>query len=298
MRKLLYASALVALLAAPLACDLQKTGNQLTANNVLVATLLSTPAIVMDPLAMAGVDGGFDAGMFPADSGYSFDAGTLTIPPQTAAYVFFGKRTSDSLDVAPVAEPNAEISVQPAGGAAVTLKNEGSGNYSKTSVEDATFKYASGKTYDFTATAGGATFVGEVENAPVMENITQFHPSKGFIEQAVNTPITFSRPDPPSGQERNLGFVNVFPISDQGNKGEPTYTNVPTTPLGFLKLVALPTEWKQTQVTVPGTAFPEAKKTYVVVFQSVKLGGPKSDNLFTGSAILAGTADIAVVRTK
>jgi hypothetical protein len=298
MRKLLFAGALAALLAAPLACDFQKIGNQATANNVMVATLLSTPAVVMDPLAMAGLDGGFDAGMYLADSGFSLDAGTLTIPPQTAAYVFFGKRNGDSLDVAPTAEPNAELSVQPVGGAAVALKNEGSGNYSKTSVEEPAFKYASGKTYDFTAVAGGATFVGEVENAPVMENIAAFHPAKGWVEQTANTALTFVRPDPPAGLERNLGFVNVFPISDQGNKGEPTYTNVPTTPLGFLKLVALPTEWKSTSVTVPGTAFPEAKKTYVVVFQSVKLGGPKSDNLFTGSAILVGTADIAVVRTK
>jgi hypothetical protein len=51
-------------------------------------------------------------------------------------------------------------------------------------------------------------------------------------------------------------------------------------------------------VTIPATAFPDKDHNYVIVFQSAKLGGPKSTNLFSGSAILAGTADIAVVKTN
>ncbi|MHB8872368.1 MAG: hypothetical protein ACYC8T_01655 [Myxococcaceae bacterium] len=298
MRKLLPACALLALLFVPLACDLQKTGNQLAAKKVIVATLLATPPVTISPAAMAGLDGGFDAAGFPADAGFSFDAGNLTVPSQTVAFLYFGTRTTDSLDTPPDPVPNATVSVTPAGGAAIALKNDGSGNYSKTSMEDPSFKYASGKTYEFTATLAGEAFVGEVENAPLLETINQFHPAKGFVDQTTNTAFTFTRPEPPVGQERTLGFVTVMPISDKGDRGEPTYTNVPQTPLGFLKLVALPSEWKTTQVTVPGSAFPQVQKTYLVVFQSVKLGGPKSDNVFTGSAILAGAADVAVVRTK
>ena len=44
--------------------------------------------------------------------------------------------------------------------------------------------------------------------------------------------------------------------------------------------------------------FPDPDMNYIVVFQSAKLGGPKSDNLFSGSAILAGTADVAIIKTR
>jgi hypothetical protein len=94
-----------------------------------------------------------------------------------------------------------------------------------------------------------------------------------------------------------VGFITVFPVSGSGERGEPTYSNAPQTPLAFLKLVALPAEWKQGTVTVPGEAFPKPAQTYLVVFQAVKTGGPKSDNLFTGSAVLAGTGEVGVIRT-
>ena len=95
-------------------------------------------------------------------------------------------------------------------------------------------------------------------------------------------------------------FSDSFPATReklQGDKAEPTYSNVPAAPVQFLKLSAPPSEWKKTEVVLPGSAFPLAEQTYVVVFQAVKTGGPKSDNLFTGSALLAGTADVGVVRT-
>lgn len=280
----------------PFACDLQKTGNQLTASKVMVATLLATPPVELSPTALVG-DGGFDAG-FPADSGVSFDGGSVTLPSTTVAFLFFGSRSNQSLDTPPQPVANATAATQPAGGAQIALNNDGNGNYSKNSVQDPSFAYASGKTYSFTATLGGESFVGEVENAPALERIPEFHPPKGYLESPANRSFTFTRPDPPAGQARNLGFVNVFPIDQNGERGQPTYTNVPSTPLGLLKLVAAPSEWKQTSVTVPATAFPQAGKTYAVVFQAVKMGGPKSENLFTGSAILAGTADVAVVRTQ
>ncbi len=295
MRKLAFVAA-VSLLGLHWACDIEKTANQLTAPKVMVATLLSTPPVDIDPLAYAP-DSGFDGGL-PPDAGFAVDGGLITVPAQTVAFVFFGTRKGEGLDSPPEPISNATVSVQSLGGTRFELKNDGNGNYSKSSVNDRDFKYDSGKTYHFTAALSGESFVGEVENAPNLERISAFHPPKGYVELNAKQQLIFNRPDPPAGTERNLGFVTVFPIGDDGERGETTYTNVPKTPLDFLKLIALPAEWKQTTVTVPGSAFPEPRKTYVVVFQSVKTGGPKSDNLFTGSAILAGTADVAVVRTR
>jgi hypothetical protein len=137
-----------------------------------------------------------------------------------------------------------------------------------------------------------------VEKAPQVEQVTDLHPPQGYIDQPANTPFTFNRPNPPPGQERNLGFVTVYPVDDRGQKGQPTYTNVPHTPVDFLRLIASPWQWRQPVVTVPASAFPNAQQTYVLVLQAVKMGGPSSNNLFTGSAILAGTAEVGVFRTR
>lgn len=303
MRKLSLATAFVAILAAPLACNLDTTSRQIAASHVMVATLLATPPVSIDPAAWVGLaDAGLDAGLPDAgmtfDAGVTLDGGFMTVPAQTAAFVFFGTRTSTSLDTAPKGIDGAQVSVLPVGGTATELTGSSAGNYSKTSAEDSSFTYQEGQTYEFRAENGGETFVGEVQSVPALEQIPAFHPAKGYIEQNANASFTFNRPDPPAGKERNLGFVTVYPMSQNGDRGEPTYTNMPSTPLAFLKLVALPAEWKQTTVTIPGTAFPEAEKNYLIVFQAVKLGGAKSENLFAGSAILAGTAEVGVVRTK
>ena len=102
------------------------------------------------------------------------------------------------------------------------------------------------------------------------------------------------------------GFVPLWvPLADGvetlfrlRQRGQPTYSNVPTSPLAFLSLVASPASFRTEQVTVPGTAFPAAASTYLVTFQAVRMGGAQSDNLFVGSALLAGTADVGVVRTQ
>jgi hypothetical protein len=145
--------------------------------------------------------------------------------------------------------------------------------------------------------------VAEVAGVPQEERIAAFESPSGFIDQVAGQSLTFIRPEPAPGQKLNLGFVNVFPISRDGAKSlTPTYTTVPTTPLQLLKLVSdtvgLQTEYRAQSVTVPGTAFPERDKNYIILFQSAKTGGPKSDNLFAGSAIIAGTAAIGIVKTR
>ncbi len=313
IKKLAILGAIIATATiAPLACNF----DQLTAEKVMVATVLSTPNVEIDPFAFAGFDfstdggcgtsdggsacfdaGGFDAS-FPSDSGFSIsDGGKVVVPGQTGAVIFFGERQS-SLDQAPTPIEGATAKVSPEGSTEITLKEVGAGAYQLTSVDNGEFKYIDGATYRFTASKDGENFIGKVEKAPGRENIPEFHPAQGYRDHVRGQGFTFNRPEPPQGEERNLGFVTVFPVKDTGEKGNTTYTDLPSDALAFLKVLALPADWKKTVVTVPGTAFPDKDTTYVLVFQSVKIGGPESANLFTGSAILAGTADVAVFKVK
>jgi hypothetical protein len=286
-KRLLLLSALAACFLTPLACDLGKTVDQIGAETVMVGTLLSTPDVAISPEAVAGLDGGFQS-----DGGQS----SFTIPGQTVAFVFLGTREGENSN--PQGLTGATVTVQPQGGQAVTLTSDGSGAYSRSSTSDEKLTYKSGATYDFIAVRNGTRFEGNVENSPAQEKIDALHPPSGVVRISANTPLTFERGEPPSGQDRTIGFVTVVPISEGGDQGTPTYSNVPTGPLEFLSLVAFPADYKQKTVNIPATAFPMPQQTYLVTFQAVRAGGPESSNLFLGSALLAGTADIGVVRTQ
>jgi hypothetical protein len=270
------------------ACDLGKVTNQATASAVAVGTVLYTPPTEVKAGALA-----LDAGLSDLDGGVLADAG-VTIPSQTIVALFFGNKGA-TLDTAPTGVPGATVTLTVAGGASYTLEDQGGGNYALSA--DAGFAYQSGATYTFTIVKDGTTYVAEVEQAPDIERISAFHPAAGYVELNAGEAFRFTRPDPPAGQELPVGFINVFPISQSG-RGDPTYTNLPSTPLQFLKLVVAPGDWKKQAVEIPGTAFPNPGTNYLVVLQSAKLGGPKSDNLFTGSPVLAGAADVAIVKTR
>jgi hypothetical protein len=286
MKRLLLSLCVAVSLVAPLACDLE----QLTAENVMVGTLLSTPEVKVSPTAAAGVDGG----IYTADGGEAM----ITIPSQTAALVFFGTRDGQgSSPINPIA--NATVTLQPAGGKAVNLSADGVGLYSRTnSGEGGELKYQPHTTYDFVVTSGGEKFVGRVEDAPPQEQVAALHPAEGIIRRNANQPFSFTRKTLAANEERTVGFVTVFPIGKDGERGDATYTDVPSDPLGLLSLVALPAEWKKDQVTIPATAFPERDQTYMIVFQTVRTGGPETSNLFIGSALLAGTADVGILQTN
>lgn len=292
--------------AFAVACDLQKTANQISARTVVVATVLSTPPVTIKPEAIAGIDASipsFDAGIvFDGGLPIDFRDAGIPIPAQNVVVLFLGQRQGDSLDVAPTGVAGAQVTLQQAGGAAFRLTESGGGNY-LLSGEDAGFKYQSNATYSFSVLSAGETYVAEVAQVPPEERIGAFESSRGFIDQTAGQPLTFVRPEPAPGQRLNLGFVNVFPIDPSGKQSPmPTYTNVPTTPLQFLKLigdaVGAQTEYRAQSITIPGTAFPDRDRNYIVLFQSAKTGGPKSDNLFSGSAIIAGTAAVGIVKTR
>jgi hypothetical protein len=260
-------------------CDLVAKA---TANRVMVGSVLASPPVTFSPVAVAG----FDAGS-------GVDAGTVTVDGQTAGLVFFGTREGD---VAPDGIAGAAVTVGPSDGTKFTFDDLGGGSYAKSSVGGTGFTYVPGKSYEFTATQGGTAYIGSVEGSPPVETIAAFHPSAGYITHTVNQAFSFERGALGSGEERTLGFVTVVPVSNSGQKGTPTYSNIPTTPLEFLQMVVSPGAWKTQTVQVPASAFPTAATTYFVSLQSVKLGTAKSNNLFVGSALMAGSGDVGVLR--
>jgi hypothetical protein len=289
MKRLLLSAAITACFLAPLACDLEKTGNQLAADTVMVGTLLSTPEVTISGSALAG----YDAGTFGGPDG----GDALVLPAQTAAAVFLGTKSAGE-NSEPSGVAGATVMVQPVNGQSTTLEEDGSGSYSLTSVGDEGLQYQSGATYQFIAARSGTRYIGQVDDAPIKENIPALHPPEGFVRLSANTALGFDRAAPPANTDRTLGFVTVVPLSANGSQGEPTYTNVPQSPVQFLQLVGLPGPYREARVNIPGSAFPERNKTYLVIFQSVRMGGAESDNLFLGSALMAGTADVGVVRTQ
>lgn len=309
IRKLLFA--LVAGAFAVSACDFfNRTSAQVQARKVIAATVAHLPAIEVRQEAIAGLDASFPFfdGGFTFDGGFPFDAGifnfdgggSITLPPQTVVFAFFGTRNGEGLEQsAPTPIEGATMTIQLKGGAELALKDQGGGTFSLTSAEEKSLVYKDNGDFVFTAKADGQAFVGLVESVPAPERIAAFRPNgSSFIDQAANTDFTFARPDPPNGQERHLAFVAVVPINRDGSRGTLTYSNEPKTPLGLLKLAIAPSEWKRTTVTVPGMAFPEKDRNYLIIMQSAKLGRPDSDNLFLGSALIAGTADVGIVKTR
>jgi hypothetical protein len=246
---------------------------QLRARKLMVGTVFATPALTFTP---------------PAGTGF-------TLQSKTQTTVFFGERARETYDEPPMPIEGATVTLSRNGTSPVTLDESGDGVYATDSGQDSTLQYVAGATYGFTLISEGQTYTAEIADAPPPENVGGLDESP--VRLAAGSALTLTRPAPVEGQERALGFVSVYPISESGARGGPTYTNLPDTPLRFLQFVALPSEWKQTEVIIPGTAFPEANRLYLVVFQAGKIGEATSDNLMSLSALLAGTADLGVVQT-
>lgn len=287
------------------ACDIQKTANQLTARSTVVATILATPNLTLKPQAIAG----FDAGRFAFDAGFLADAGLpdvsdagVPVPAQNMVSVFFGQREGDGLDLAPRGVSGATVALRETGGRSFSLNEAGGGSY-VLNVGDAGFRYAANATYRIEIQHAGETYAAEVATVPAEERIAAFEVATGFVDVVAGQALTLMRAEPAPGQRLNLGFVSVFPIDLTGKQApNPTYTNLPATPLQFLKLLGdtlgAQTEYRAVSVTIPGAAFPEPNRNYLILFQSAKTGGPVTENLFAGSAIIAGTAAVGVVKTR
>lgn len=286
MRRLLLCAAIATTILSPLACNL---ADQLSAEKVMLGTLLSTPEVTISPAAFLGADGGV------ADSGTTF-----TLPQQTAALAFFGTREDEGGLPAPIA--NATLRVEAGNAAsAVALESQALGTYGLTSSgDDGRLRYQSGADYRFTATVSGERFTSSVSEAPPVERIEALHPASGYVQHPTGQALRLQRPAVSPGRERALGFVTVVPLSSNGQQGQPTYSTVPSPadPLAFLQLLLDTSEQRAATIEIPASAFPQREATYLVIFQSASLGGPETNNLFIGSALLVGAADIGVVRTR
>jgi hypothetical protein len=258
------------------ACDLI---NSAQANKALAATVVATPALDLAPLGVP-----------------------FTVPPQTVAQVFFGQRDADPTKQ-PTAITGAAVTLA-FDGKTFTLKDQGSGNYGLSTLEDATFVYVPStatKTvhYKLSITSDGAgPFTAEVDGPPkdAIEQFTVLAGAPWPLTANTEVKLTRSNIDDPA-------FVAVIPASSilAGNKN-PSYTDMPGTVLDLLDLIANDAPWHQKVITIPatdatrGTAFPSAG-VYALTVSSVKKG-TTSQNLFTASAFLVGMADVALVQVK
>ncbi len=275
-------------LAALGACGLWGCGlfDSVQATKVMAASILATPEYDMAKLAS-----GFDAGI-AYDGGMTLpDGGSGTVPSQTVAEVFFGERNASDPSKAPsgIAGATVKLSI---GSKTLQLADKGNGNYSLTSIENSQLAYVSGVDYDITVTYGGANYTATVKG-PAEEKIEQFHTGSATLEVTANSPLQLTRTS-----TDNVAFTSVFPTDQQqGQTTQPTWTNVPTKPIDLFDLVANDAKWRMKVITVDGSAFPKPQGYYVVSVAAVSRGHT-SDNLFTTSIFLAGTADLGLVKTK
>jgi hypothetical protein len=280
-------------------CNVEKTAAQAAARRVMVATLVATPEVAFEPQAIAGLDAGFQVpdGGLAFDGGFNLDAG-FVVPAQNAALAFFGERQGDGISQPPVPLAGTSMQVKTGSGGSFSLAlDESTGAWRLASLDNPAFVYEEGQSYQFIANQNGENHVTEIAAVPPREPVAAFHPDDGVIDLAAGQDFVFVRSDPPENRDRDLAFITVVPISRQGERGAPTYTNVPTDALGLLKLVTAPGAYKRSEVTIPGSAFPERNSNYLLLLQTARVGGPQTANLFIASAILAGSAEVGIVKT-
>ena len=254
--------------------------NSAQADKALAATVVSSPAIDLTPVGVP-----------------------YTLPPQTVAQVFFGQRDQDPTK-APTAITGAVVTLE-FDGKTFTLKDQGSGNYGLSTVDDATFVYVPGQHYKLSLTSGGTgPYTAEVDG-PSLDAIEGFKdlrdkpvPADRIWKLPANSEVKLTRTniDDPA-------FVTVIPSSAfiDGTR-KPSYTDMPTQVLDLFDLIANDAPWHQKVITIPasdsvrGTAFPAAG-LYALTVSSVRKG-TTSQNLFTASAFLVGMADVALVQAQ
>ena len=265
------------------------------ADKVLAGTVIATPETDLKFLLP-------DASYaLPFDSGVPIplpDGGlpiSTKVPAQTVAAIFFGQRAPDyTSQPKGIAGASVTMSID---GKTFTLADQGAGAYGLTSQDDATFLYKDDADVKLTVVSAGTTYTASVK-APPKEVISQFAAVEPWpLEQPANTSLQLTRSD-----TDNVAFTTVIEVNQNTkltdlNSIPATFTDVPSTALDLLDLVANDSQWKRKVVTLPAKSFPTASSYYAVLITAVKRG-ETSTNLFTASALLVGKADLGVVKTK
>jgi hypothetical protein len=178
-----------------------------------------------------------------------------------------------------------------------TLADQGNGAYGLTSQDDAAFLYEDAARIELTVLSAGTTYTASVV-APGKEEIAQFAVVDPWpLQHSANADLGLTRSSTDDvafttvvEADRNTSFTDVGSIPS-------TYTDVPTTALDLLDLVANDSLWKRKVITLPGRAFPHPDTYYAVLVTTVKRG-ETSTNLFAASALLVGKAEVGVVKTR
>jgi len=218
------------------------------------------------------------------------DAGTLpsyVVPAETSARLFFGELDEDDAnDVTGIDDATAVLKVKEV---EVPMENEGSGGFLAPG-----FVYAPGEPHSMTATRAAKSFVVEVQSAPARETVALFHEgaaASGELLHPTGTPLTLQR----SAGAEGLGFVTVMPVDVEGFREEQVYSTLPDG-LAAYRTLLNPTSYTQTSLTIPGDAFSQPNTVYLVYFTKA-LTGEASEGLEGTSNLVAGVADVGVVRT-
>lgn len=290
---------LAALTFAAIGCEeLEKAQNE----NVLVFTLLQSPEFQLP-------DGKTERGI-------------------TAATAFYGKRVNPNpgqplpLDAKPEGVPGATVTLK-WGSKSVRLSDKGAGSYLADTVSEGTGLTAleqaeytievvndEGQVFTGTVTPPPPVVIAEFEGTDAFCNLAPDGISEEVKFQhcrqhTKNTDFTISRKDKTTGElltdatKNDLGFWAVYKVSNKIDPKNPNATNFPKEPVEVVQLIAADAPYRAGTFTVPGSAFDDAgsDKFYGVGLMVAKKG-TTSNNLFVGSAVLAGHASGGVLWVK
>ncbi len=259
------AAALAALLLSS-GCDLVKS---LENREVLIATVLATPEVTANPAA-----------------------GLPAMPAQVTALVFFGERQDGTSFAPPVGVADATVTLtyrENGADRAVKLFPLGStGQY-----RAGGFPYLPGVEYRFSVARGGREYTGSaVAPAPPHATMTPAGPTFSPYAQLQAVKLDFAR----SGDD--LAFYGVW--SGNGSLRE-TCTNSPLDPSRLVEFMLDTSAWEVSSYALPvstptESCFPHgqvagAPAGYLVGL-AIASRGTFSDDLFSGSLVLAGAFDV------
>ncbi len=225
-------------------------------------------------------------------------------PRAASATIFFGNRPSvTTLQPDPV--NGATVTITDTANLSTTAAPVDAGIYVVSSIGGG-LTYDPGATYTFTLVDSNHTTYTATGTAPTQEAVSQLQttftddggvPLPVFTQIAANTAFTLTRSAAQVNGQLDIAFVTVFSIQGQTLSPTFTWTNAPQQPVDFLNLITNDSSWRQPSVTIPAAAFPTAG-LYLVALTAVSKGQPTSTDLFTGSAVLLGTATVGVLDAR
>ncbi|HUB09385.1 MAG TPA: hypothetical protein VMB50_20445 [Myxococcales bacterium] len=220
-------------------------------------------------------------------------------PSVTGLSVFFGSVSAATVtSAAPSGIPGATVTATDSAGMHASCLDLGNGTYVATSI-DGGASYDPGASYTFTVALAGQSYVA-TGTAPPPETVPAFetpYTDGGlpvFAQIAAGAGYTLTRA---SASKLAVAFVAVNALTAGTPSANPTWTNLPQTPLALLQLVVDDSQWRSATVAIPASAFP-SPGLYLVSLTAVNEGSPQSSNLFLGSPVLIGAASAGILQVQ